>query len=119
MQSIPSNGFSFQFEMYKTPKDKHYLQLFLRKLGVEKPEPVDIPGCGKKCTVKEFSKVYEELIPDTFEKECAVKKPHEPENPDKPGKPNAAAISGNGRAFSIVLGSLWFIHKVFSKFHFF
>lgn len=90
IQPIPEHGFSFHFEMYKTPKDRYYLQLFLRQPGDENPQPEKIKECGTKCSLRKFYKIYDELIPDEFEVECGVKKPKpdRPERPDRPDKPD-------------------------------
>lgn len=122
IQPIPEHGFSFHFEMYKTPKDQYYLQLFLRQPNDENPKAEEIKECGKKCSIPKFYEIYDELIPDSFEKECkfnddpnlttTTQKP-DPTNPTK-GKGAAASI-GNGRVFSIVLCSLWFVRKLFGK----
>lgn len=110
--------------MYKTPQDKYYLQLFFRQPDQEYPKPEHVEGCGEKCTIEELYKVYDHLIPDqSFEKACGVKKnqPDQPETPNEPdehGKPNSATINANGHISSIVLCSLWFIRKLFSKFHY-
>lgn len=35
--------------------------------------PLDIPSCGKKCSIENFRKIYEKIIPvNGFEKECKV-----------------------------------------------
>lgn len=112
--------------MYKTFDGKYYLQLYLRQPGDENPKPEKIKKCGKKCSLKDFYKIYDELIPGEFEVECGVKKPkkdkpEEPEKPegDKTPKPptnghNAAATIENSRTFSIILCSLWLIRKFIS-----
>lgn len=96
------------------------MQLFLRQPDQEYPKARDIPGCGEKCTLEEFSKVYEKLIPDEFEIECGVDEideanqtdtPDQTNGPDEQGSSSANAISGNSCKFSIVLCSLWLIRE--------
>lgn len=114
VQSIPIHGFSFLFEMYKTPQNTYYLQLFLRQPNQEYPKAEEIRRCGKKCTLDEFYKVYEKLIPDEFEIECGVNKKDEQnilDVPRKQGSSNSAAINEISRISSIFLCSLWFICK--------
>lgn len=132
-QSIPLHGFCFQFEMYKTPQNTYYLQLFLRQPGQEYPKAQEIRGCGTKCTLDEFYKVYEQLIPDKFEIECGVKET-DASNPlkkstdqqkavDTPSKIDeqscllSAAISVNSCIFLIVLCNLCLFWKLFNKFY--
>lgn len=118
--------------MYKTPKDRYYLQLFLRQPGDENPKAEEIKECGEKCSLSKFYEIYDKLIPDSFEKECGVKK-DDPNVTDKPtDKPKTdkptdapkpteapgsgvASINGNGSVISIVLCTLWFIRKLFGK----
>lgn len=52
------------WELYKTPENKYYIQLFYRKAGEENPLPISLPGCGDKYTLEHFLSVYENLIPD-------------------------------------------------------
>ena len=92
--------------MYKTLKDEYYLQIFLRKPDEEYPKAEEILGCGKKCTLDKFYEVYKELIPDEFEIECGV---------NQECGMNSAVINENSCMFSIVLYSLCFINKLFSK----
>lgn len=121
---IPLQGFCFQFEMYKTPQNTYYLQLFLRQPDQEHPQAESIRGCGTtgtKCTLDEFYKVYGELIPDEFEIECGVKKSnqtYEVDNetttilhPNEPARHNAVATNENSAIFSIVACSLLFVWK--------
>lgn len=69
-EDIPDHGSSFQFEVYRNSEGKHYLQIFLREANQDFPEPREIPGCGKSCSLEQFYSIYEELIPGKFEDEC-------------------------------------------------
>lgn len=119
--------------MYKTPQNKYYLQLFLRQPGEEHPKAREIRGCGTKCTLDEFYKVYEQLIPGKFEIECGLikradessklnKSTDQQKVVDMPSKtdghkyPNSIAISVNSCIFLIVLCNLWIFWKLFNKF---
>lgn len=128
--------------MYRTRKDKYYLQLFLHQPDDPNPKAEEIKECGKKCSLRRFYKIFDAIIPDDFEKECRGKKDdtdptdkpektttESPDSTDEPTKPTkrtkppgggtgAAAVNGNGRVFSIILCSLWFIRKLFSKFYY-
>lgn len=114
--------------MYKTPQNKYYLQLFLRQPGEEYPEAREIRECGTKCTLDEFYKVYEQLIPGKFEIECGIKGTNEstdqqkvmaaPSNIDEHRCPNSTAISVNSCIFLIVMCNLWLFWKLFNKFYY-
>lgn len=60
------------FELYKTHDNEHYIQLFYRKSGENHPSPMNIPGCGEKCSIKQFYELYKEIIPGDFESECRL-----------------------------------------------
>lgn len=114
--------------MYKTPQNTYYLQLFFRQPNEEFPKAQEIRGCGTKCTLNEFYKVYEQLIPDKFEIECGVKETGESTDQhkvvetsskvDEQRYPNAITISVNSCIFLIVMCNLWLFWKLFIKFYY-
>lgn len=69
---FPPTASSLHFELYKSKKNEHYFQLFYRKSNEESPEPMEIPGCGEKCTLEQFYDLYKEIIPDDFDSECRL-----------------------------------------------
>lgn len=69
---IPPYASSLHFELYKKDKDDYYVQLYYRTDNEEDPEPIKIPGCGRKCTIDELHKIYRDIIPDDFDSECSL-----------------------------------------------
>lgn len=67
---LPPYAASLHFELYSTEKGEYYIQIFYRKEDEENLQPLNIPGCGEKCTLEQFYDLYEDIIPDDFEKEC-------------------------------------------------
>lgn len=61
---------SLHFELYKTDRDEHYIQIFYRKSEKEYPVAIDIPQCGRKCSLKKFFEIYRDIIPGDFQTEC-------------------------------------------------
>lgn len=68
--SFPEYGCSLHWELYKTPEDRYYVQLFYREPNEEFPGPLSLPGCGKVYTLKHFRSIYSEIIPGDFDTEC-------------------------------------------------
>lgn len=119
--------------MYKTPQNTYYLQLFLRQPDEEYPKAQNIRECGTKCTLDEFYKVYEPLIPGEFEIECGLNETEELNqfNMSDPQKildmsskfgerhsPNSTIINVNGSIFLIVICNLCLLCILFSKFYY-
>lgn len=47
--------------------------MFYKNTTNENLSPLNIPSCGVKCSVENFRRIYEAVIPtETFEKECQV-----------------------------------------------
>lgn len=68
----PPYASSLHFELYKTRND-FYMQIFYRNTNDENPPPLEIPFCGSKCSVEEFSSIYSDIIPtESFEDECEL-----------------------------------------------
>lgn len=68
----PPYASSVLFELYKSSQG-YYIQLFYRNTSVENPQPLNIPSCGPKCTIEQFRKIYETVIPSRdFKEECKV-----------------------------------------------
>lgn len=64
---------SLLFELYKSQANGYYIQLFYKNSTDENLVPLNIPSCGQKCSIEQFRKVYETIIPvDSFEKECKL-----------------------------------------------
>lgn len=71
--SWPDYASSLMFELYKTDED-FYIQIFYRNSDAEFIPPIDIPGCGTKCSLKKFYALYEAIIPTgDFNDECLLK----------------------------------------------
>lgn len=34
------------------------------------PQPLDIPGCGVSCPLKKLVKIYQDVLPMDWEREC-------------------------------------------------
>lgn len=69
---IPNYASSIHFELYKTDKNKYYLQVFYRNEGEEHPTPIHVPGCGGKCPFSRFYELYQDIIPGDFNAECMI-----------------------------------------------
>lgn len=68
---FPPYGASLHFELFKTHEEEYYFQIFYRQAEEEYPAALSIPGCGVKCTLKQFFDLYQDIIPgDDFEEEC-------------------------------------------------
>lgn len=68
--AFPDNGCSLHWELFKTPENRYYVQLFYRKPDVEDPEPLNLPGVGETYTVEQFLSVHKDIIPGDFKTEC-------------------------------------------------
>lgn len=69
---IPPYASSLHFELYKDDVNNYYVQLYYRTENEEYPMPMDIPGCGKKCSIDELYKIYRDIIPGDFDSECSL-----------------------------------------------
>lgn len=56
--------------------DDYYVQMYYRNSTAENLSPMEIPGCGTKCTITQLYEVYNEVLPTSFD-EC---KPHDESN---------------------------------------
>lgn len=61
---------SLHFELYKTDRGEHYIQIFYRKSEKEYPVPMVIPQCGTKCSLNKFYELYRGILPGEFDAEC-------------------------------------------------
>lgn len=69
---IPPYASSLHFDLYEEDDKNHYIQIFYRKSEEEKLSPMDIPNCGKKCTMDRLNTLYKDIIPGDFESECRI-----------------------------------------------
>lgn len=59
------------FELYKF-NDSHYIKIFYKNTTNDL-SPMVIPGCGAKCLLEDFRRIYASVIPtEDFEKECEL-----------------------------------------------
>ncbi|KAJ6626582.1 Prostatic acid phosphatase, partial [Pseudolycoriella hygida] len=63
---IPPYASSLHFELYENGTN-FYIQIFYRKDNEEILSPLRVPNCGVKCSLHEFYKLYDEILPDQFE----------------------------------------------------
>lgn len=61
------------FELYQS--DQPYIQIFYKKsLKMRNVRPLDISGCGKKCSLIKFHELYQHILPtQNFDKECELR----------------------------------------------
>ncbi|KAJ6647741.1 Lysosomal acid phosphatase [Pseudolycoriella hygida] len=69
---LPPYAASVHFELYKTSQNEYYIQIFYRSLEEEYPQPLNIPECGVKCTIRQFYDLYHDIIPGDFDTECRI-----------------------------------------------
>ncbi|KAG4071333.1 hypothetical protein HA402_004037 [Bradysia odoriphaga] len=67
---FPPYGASLHFELFRTSRGEHYFKIFYRNAEEEYPDPISIPGCGERCSLKQFYDLYSQIIPGDFEMEC-------------------------------------------------
>lgn len=78
------------FELYKS-KDDFYVQIYYKNTTSDHLPPLNIPGCGTKCTLHEIYHLYRDVIPKyDFETECKL-----PLASDSVDKPEISWNSGN------------------------
>lgn len=69
---LPPYAATILFELYKS-NDGYYVQLFYKNTSAEVIEPLDIPNCGTKCSLKKFNQIYADVIPTRdFDTECWI-----------------------------------------------
>lgn len=50
------------------------MQLFFKNSTATKLPALDVPGCGKKCSIEKLYELYKDILPtQSFEKECALR----------------------------------------------
>lgn len=78
------------FEMYQGNQDP-YVQIFYRNsTKLQNPQALDIPGCGSKCPLTNFYKLYEDVLPTkSFDDECML---HEGEILPPGGNPETNSL---------------------------
>ncbi|XP_031634018.1 prostatic acid phosphatase-like [Contarinia nasturtii] len=60
------------FELYKKG-DSYYIEIFYKNSTNENLSPLNMPTCGVRCSIRDFRRIYETVIPtESFEKECEV-----------------------------------------------
>lgn len=70
---LPPYGASILFELYEL-NGEHYVQIFFRKTRDEYVPPLEIPGCGTRCSMDQLYEIYASMIPThDFETECRLK----------------------------------------------
>lgn len=66
----PPYAASLIFEMYKI-NNEFYLELFYKNTTDTNLVAMNIPKCGTKCTLQQFSRIYNDILPtNDFETEC-------------------------------------------------
>ena len=71
---IPPLAASLHFELYRRGT-KFYVQIFYRKFEFEDVEPMEIPACGKECSLDDLYKLYADILPtdsETYESLCKI-----------------------------------------------
>lgn len=64
---------SILWELYKSKTDGYYIQLFYKNSTDGNLIALNIPSCGQKCSLQQFRKVYDSILPvNGFEKECQL-----------------------------------------------
>lgn len=59
-------------ELRRSPSGgEPYVSVYYKNTTQE-PEPMDIPNCGKRCPLSQMFKVYGEILPDNWQRECEV-----------------------------------------------
>lgn len=49
------------------------MQILLRNSTTSEPEPLEIPGCGRRCAVQRMFELYEPVLPTgEWTEECAL-----------------------------------------------
>lgn len=74
---IPIYASCLFFELHKSDGDYHIEIFYKRYRGEDKEplEPLFIPECGKKCSLKKLYKLYKDIIPKKdFDQECNIDK---------------------------------------------
>ncbi|XP_031636577.1 prostatic acid phosphatase-like [Contarinia nasturtii] len=93
------------FELYNSNegrKENVYVQLFYKNTSAEDFPPLNIPGCGTKCSLEEFHRLFRDVLPtEDFETECKL--PSEPNSIQKI-EPFPAIICAITFAFSMLFG---------------
>lgn len=69
---LPPYSSCLMFELHKSARGEHFLQLFYRKFKEEHPMPLKVPECGEKCPLNKFKALYSDIIPGEFETECRL-----------------------------------------------
>lgn len=59
---IPPFAANLHFEMYRH-NSEYYIQIFYRKNEFEDVPPLEIPGCGTKCSLHDLYKLYADILP--------------------------------------------------------
>lgn len=66
----PPYASALMFELYES-EGNYYVQVFYRDSDTEIVPPLNIPGCGLKCTLSELYALHKEIIPTgNFAAEC-------------------------------------------------
>ncbi|XP_031639554.1 prostatic acid phosphatase-like [Contarinia nasturtii] len=67
---IPPYASSLHLELYRNSANEHYIQIFYRKDNDEVISAMNLPKCGKKCSLEQLYKLYSEIIPGDYDSEC-------------------------------------------------
>lgn len=66
---FPPYASSIHIELYRTDENEHYFKMFYRKSEEEYPQALNLPGCGEKCTLKQFYDKFKDIIPGEYDKD--------------------------------------------------
>lgn len=58
-------------ELRQPTSGEAYVSVFYKNTSAE-PEPMNIPNCGMRCPLSQTFKVYEDILPENWERECQV-----------------------------------------------
>lgn len=58
-------------ELRKPPSGQEYVSVYYKNTTAE-PQALSIPGCGKRCPLEQMFKVYDDILPKDWEKECEL-----------------------------------------------
>lgn len=68
---IPPYAACLMLELRQPPSGEPYVSIYYKNTTAE-PEAMDIPSCGKRCPLRQMFEVYEDVIPDEWDRECQV-----------------------------------------------
>ncbi|XP_058812426.1 prostatic acid phosphatase [Topomyia yanbarensis] len=51
--------------------DEPYISIYYKNT-TDEPEPMNIPSCGPRCPLSQMFKIYQDILPDNWPRECQV-----------------------------------------------